>query len=277
MKSIRRGIVRPRRCKESADGKTLYTTTDDWGDHALFGIDVATGKASKLVAEGTVAGFDVGKKANRVRARRSSSRPADVYAAGYARTKPARRSRTSTPSASATSSSAIRNSHVQGRRRRHGAGLRGQAGRVQVRQEISGRVHHPRRPAGRDGERLPLPLESRRPTRARLRRRDDRLPRLDRLRPGVHRRDLRRLGRRAAGGSEEGLGGGAAQVPFPRRRSRLRARRIVRRLHGQLDRRQLDRSVEMPRRARRRLRQPHDGATRTEELWFDEWEHGGTP
>ena len=66
--------------KESADGKTLYTTTDDWGDHALFGIDVATGKANKLVAEGNIAGFDVGKKGI-VLTREDLRRPADVYAA----------------------------------------------------------------------------------------------------------------------------------------------------------------------------------------------------
>jgi dipeptidyl aminopeptidase/acylaminoacyl peptidase len=66
--------------KESADGKTLYTSTDDWGDHALFGIDIATGKASKLVAEGNVAGFDVGKKGI-ILTREDLRRPADVYAA----------------------------------------------------------------------------------------------------------------------------------------------------------------------------------------------------
>ncbi|HTO57736.1 MAG TPA: S9 family peptidase, partial [Pseudomonadales bacterium] len=66
--------------KESADGKTLYTAADDWGDHALFGIDVATGKATKLVAQGNVAGFDVGRK-GLVAARDDLKRPADLYAA----------------------------------------------------------------------------------------------------------------------------------------------------------------------------------------------------
>ena len=66
--------------KESADGKTLFTATDDNGDHALFGVDVASGKASKLVAQGNVAGFDVGKK-GMVLARHDLKRPTDLYAA----------------------------------------------------------------------------------------------------------------------------------------------------------------------------------------------------
>ena len=65
---------------ESADGKTLYTTTDDNGDHALFGIDVATGKASKLVSDGSVGGFDTGRKSIVV-AREDLRHPADLYAA----------------------------------------------------------------------------------------------------------------------------------------------------------------------------------------------------
>jgi dipeptidyl aminopeptidase/acylaminoacyl peptidase len=66
--------------KESADGKTLYTATDDNGDHALFGIDVATGKATKLVAEGSVMGFDNGRK-GMVIARQDLKRPTDLYSA----------------------------------------------------------------------------------------------------------------------------------------------------------------------------------------------------
>jgi dipeptidyl aminopeptidase/acylaminoacyl peptidase len=67
--------------KESADGKTLFTTTDDNGDHALFGVDVATGKANRLIGDGTVAGFDVGKKAM-VIAKHDLKHPADLFAGG---------------------------------------------------------------------------------------------------------------------------------------------------------------------------------------------------
>jgi dipeptidyl aminopeptidase/acylaminoacyl peptidase len=66
--------------QESADGKTLYTATDDNGDHALFGIDVATGKATKLVAEGSVTGFDTSRKGMIV-AREDLKHPTDLYAA----------------------------------------------------------------------------------------------------------------------------------------------------------------------------------------------------
>ncbi len=43
----------------SADGKSLYTVTDDVGSHALFAIDTTSGAARKLVSNGTVSGFDV--------------------------------------------------------------------------------------------------------------------------------------------------------------------------------------------------------------------------
>ena len=45
---------------ESADGGTLYLATDDEGQHPLFGIDVATGKVTKLLMEGAVSGIEVG-------------------------------------------------------------------------------------------------------------------------------------------------------------------------------------------------------------------------
>ncbi|MCK9540000.1 prolyl oligopeptidase family serine peptidase [Dokdonella sp.] len=64
--------------KESADGKTLYTTTDDEGSHALFAVDVASGAATRLVGEGTVTGFDVGK-AGLVVARQDFKHPTDLY------------------------------------------------------------------------------------------------------------------------------------------------------------------------------------------------------
>ncbi len=43
----------------SADGKTLYTVTDDVGTHAIFAIDSQSGAARKLVGNGTVSGFDI--------------------------------------------------------------------------------------------------------------------------------------------------------------------------------------------------------------------------
>jgi len=66
--------------KESADGKTLYTTSDDKGEHPLFAVDVATGKVARVVDGGSVMGFDVGKKGIVV-GRQDFKHPTDVYTA----------------------------------------------------------------------------------------------------------------------------------------------------------------------------------------------------
>jgi dipeptidyl aminopeptidase/acylaminoacyl peptidase len=64
----------------SADGKTLYTTADDNGQHPLFAIDVATGKAATLVTDGSVGGFSI--SGNKVLLTRDDlKRPADLYTA----------------------------------------------------------------------------------------------------------------------------------------------------------------------------------------------------
>jgi dipeptidyl aminopeptidase/acylaminoacyl peptidase len=46
----------------SADGKTLFTTSDDLGNHALFAIDVASGKVRTVVGKGHVASPQVNGK-----------------------------------------------------------------------------------------------------------------------------------------------------------------------------------------------------------------------
>jgi dipeptidyl aminopeptidase/acylaminoacyl peptidase len=43
----------------SADGKTIYTTADDMGEHPLFAVNIATGAARKIAAGGTVSAFDL--------------------------------------------------------------------------------------------------------------------------------------------------------------------------------------------------------------------------
>ncbi|MDQ0010182.1 dipeptidyl aminopeptidase/acylaminoacyl peptidase [Luteibacter jiangsuensis] len=64
----------------SADGKTLYTTTDDKGQHPLFAIDVATGKATILVTDGSVGAFSTGSS-KILLSRDDLKRPADLYTA----------------------------------------------------------------------------------------------------------------------------------------------------------------------------------------------------
>ncbi len=62
----------------SQDGKTLYTSTDDLGQHPLFSINVASGAVKQLSGAGFVSGFAVGK--NRiVFARDDLGAPADLY------------------------------------------------------------------------------------------------------------------------------------------------------------------------------------------------------
>jgi len=43
----------------SADGKTIYTTAGDMGEHPLFAVDIASGGVTKVVGEGSVSAFDV--------------------------------------------------------------------------------------------------------------------------------------------------------------------------------------------------------------------------
>ena len=65
----------------SKDGKTLYTGADDNGDHALFAIDIAGGKAKKLGESGQVEGFSaVGNEI--VFARSTLKSPADLFRIG---------------------------------------------------------------------------------------------------------------------------------------------------------------------------------------------------
>jgi dipeptidyl aminopeptidase/acylaminoacyl peptidase len=43
----------------SKNGRTLYTTTDDHGDHALFAVDIASGKATRLSGAGQVEAYSI--------------------------------------------------------------------------------------------------------------------------------------------------------------------------------------------------------------------------
>src|SRR5256885_4828022 len=101
---------------------------------------------------------------------------------------------------------------------------------------IPDRVRGARRSAGELREPVDLPLECAGLRRRRLCGGDDRLSRLARLRPGVHRLHQPRLGRQAPRRSAEGTRGRAREVSVARRGARLRARRLLRRLHDELDR-----------------------------------------
>jgi dipeptidyl aminopeptidase/acylaminoacyl peptidase len=65
----------------SRDGKVLYTSTDDNGDHALFAIDIARGNPKKLGEAGQVEGFSV--VGNQIVIARSTLKtPADLFRLG---------------------------------------------------------------------------------------------------------------------------------------------------------------------------------------------------
>ncbi len=62
----------------SADGKTLYATADDEGQHPLFAIDPAHGQVRSLSGTGTVNGFSLAA-GKLLLARDDLKRPADLY------------------------------------------------------------------------------------------------------------------------------------------------------------------------------------------------------
>ncbi len=62
----------------SADGKTLYTLADELGQAKVFAIDVASGKVKTLTEDGTVASFVLSNK-GLVVAYNSLSAPTDLY------------------------------------------------------------------------------------------------------------------------------------------------------------------------------------------------------
>nr|MDQ2972448.1 S9 family peptidase [Pseudomonadota bacterium] len=62
----------------STDGKTLYTTADDDGNHPLFAVDIVSGKVAKLLGDGTIGGFDLAD--DRIVATRDDfQHPSDLY------------------------------------------------------------------------------------------------------------------------------------------------------------------------------------------------------
>ncbi len=43
----------------SADGKIIYTTAQDMGEHPLFAVDISTGEPKKIVGDGSVSSFEI--------------------------------------------------------------------------------------------------------------------------------------------------------------------------------------------------------------------------
>jgi len=66
----------------SADGRTLFATTDHLGQHPLWSIDVATGRAFAITGDGDVEAFSVGAKSI-FYALSDLANPANLYAVGF--------------------------------------------------------------------------------------------------------------------------------------------------------------------------------------------------
>jgi dipeptidyl aminopeptidase/acylaminoacyl peptidase len=67
----------------SPDGRTLIATTDHLGQHPLWAIDAATGRAAAITGEGEVEAFAVGPR-QVFYTHSSLTSPADLYAVGFA-------------------------------------------------------------------------------------------------------------------------------------------------------------------------------------------------
>ena len=64
----------------SADGKTLFATADDEGQHPLFAVDASIGKVEKLIGNGAVSSYSMAGK-RIILARDDLKRPSDLYTA----------------------------------------------------------------------------------------------------------------------------------------------------------------------------------------------------
>jgi dipeptidyl aminopeptidase/acylaminoacyl peptidase len=73
----------PGRLRISADGRTLYTTADDLGEHPLYAVDIATGAARRIAGGGSVGDFSLA--AGIIGFERDAlSSPPDLFAVGAA-------------------------------------------------------------------------------------------------------------------------------------------------------------------------------------------------
>ena len=71
----------PGRLLLSPDGRTLYTTADDAGEHPLFAVDIASGHVKRIAGGGNVGDFTVAG-ARLIFARDSLKSPTQIYALG---------------------------------------------------------------------------------------------------------------------------------------------------------------------------------------------------
>jgi WD40 repeat protein len=166
------------------DGKSLFATADHLGQHPLWAIDAATGRAAAITGDGDVESFSVGPK--QVSTHRALSRIPRIF------------TRWASPAASRRSSPHVNQATLAQRR---SANTSNSASGLEQRQRL--RLCH-EAGASKPIRNIPWPSSCtaalraawrtsgtgagmRRRSPARLRRGDDRFPRQHRLRPSLHR------------------------------------------------------------------------------------------
>ncbi len=242
----------------SKNGKTIYATTDDDGDHALFAIDIASGKATRMSGPGQVEGFSV--VGDQIIANISTLKtPADLFRLG-ARGKPPtqlthfneeRLARAQMGDYEFFTFKGADDATVQGYvvkpvhfdpNKKYPVAFIIHGGPQGA---MTNEFHYRWNPQTYAGEGFAVVTVNFHGSTGYGQAFTDSISKdwgdkpLDRF--------AERLGRRAG------------QVYFSRRQPRLRTRRVIRRLHDLLDGRQLAAAVEMSGRSRWRFRQPHDG------------------
>ncbi len=252
------GIVRSARSPGRRTAAACWSPPATRSTRRVFRVDVASGRVARLTQAGTAGNVAPLRDGSFLYTLNSLQAPDDLYRldrrgavdAGSPRSMP-----TSSPVSIRSTSQRF---HFAGAAWRHGLGPDRQAGR-RHRAGCRSPSADPWRAAKLVRQRLVLSLESVGVRRAGLCRGHRRFPRQHRLRPGLHRRDQPRLGRRAARGSAPRPRRRRPRGRAARHRQCLRARRLLWRLHGQLDRRQLAGRLQVPGQPFRRLRPARHG------------------
>ena len=193
-------------------------TADHLGQHSLFAVDATTG-AARIVVERRNRGAPQSCAAT------GSSTPCTLFSPDRALHRRARRQRRRPSHARQRRAGRSRAHgragavHVQGRERRHGPRLLVKPVDFDPAKKypVAFLIHGG--PQGSFGNDFHYRWNPQAYAGAGYAVVTDRLPRLDRLRPGLHRRHQRRLGRRAARGPDEGPRRRARALPLPRRHS----------------------------------------------------------